>query len=350
MSNRPQNDRDKQQRGNQPPQQGMMKLCRDSMLMGAAHWDRLKEISEAAAKSGLLPAGIKTAQAALIVALKGVEMGFSPMQAFERISVIDGKAVIDGQGMLILIMERLPEAQITWLESTIEKCTVRIKNPKQNEAVTETFTIEDAKRAALLSKSNWQRYPKMMLRWRALVACARIAVPHVIGGCYTRDEMGLETDEMGNGIPTQFNSENIANARDVTQTGNASNLNSSPAALPPGKSTAPDASTEVKNANPEHPAPKSNAEFLEEIFQKGEDKGISRDEIREAIKQRYPEAKTLGPLQLVDVLQIVNAMPAKESPPLELPRPPVVAPEEVSERPDFEPLPFEKRAEIQKNE
>lgn len=301
------------QENRNPPQQQKPKSSTpfnaNPLFMAVEHWNRLNEIATTASKSGLLPKAINTPQAALIVALKGVEMGFSPLQAFERINVVEGKAVIDGQGMLILILQRSPETQVTWVESNESLCTVRIKNPQQVEAVTLTFTIEKAKRAGLHSKMNWQKYPEEMLRWRALAACARIAVPHLISGCYIADEMGYETDEEGAMVPAMIISQKADEAKEVIQTIETP---------PPSLSTA---------------EWKTGTQLLEEVFQKAEDRGYPREEVREIIKARYPEAKTLNVTQIIDIQKLIETMPSRIVPPLA----------------EEEKLPFEKQgSEVEK--
>lgn len=55
---------------------------------------------------------------------------------------------------------------------------------------TSEFTIEDARRAGLLDKDNWKRYPRSMLFARALTAGARWYTPDLFDGpAYTPDEL-----------------------------------------------------------------------------------------------------------------------------------------------------------------
>lgn len=256
------------------------------LLMAAEHWERLNKICTDAARSGLLPRAIDSASKALIVALKGIEMGFSPLQAFERINVVEGKAVIDGQGMLTLIMTRDSRVQVEWLESTETICKVSIKNPSQEKSVVETWTIARAVKAKLTNKNNWQNYPTEMLRWRALASCARIAVPHLIGGCYTADEMGLETDVDGKWIGTTMPDETLEAAKSVT-----------PVVV-------------FETVSPS----KSNGELIQEIYQTGEDKGISREEIKQFISNSYPQEKTLNRGKILLVVDLVKGMQSRIEP------------------------------------
>ena len=54
----------------------------------------LEKVGEYAIKSGFLPGTIKTPQQAVIIALKGKELGIPPLQAFAQISVVNGKPTI----------------------------------------------------------------------------------------------------------------------------------------------------------------------------------------------------------------------------------------------------------------
>ena len=52
------------------------------------------------------------------------------------------------------------------------------------------ITMEDAKRAGLLGKTSWQRYPEDMLFARALSRGARRFCPDALGGAiYTPEEL-----------------------------------------------------------------------------------------------------------------------------------------------------------------
>jgi hypothetical protein len=136
-------------------------------------------------------------------------MGLDPMFAMEHVVVINGKATIDGQGMLALIYSR-SEIKVTFGE---QPGVVTMERQGQSP-VTKTWTIERARKAGLLEKDPWKKYPEQMLTWRAVSECARLVAPDVIGGLYLHEEMGATVDEEGNIV--QVEPARIAAAKNVT--------------------------------------------------------------------------------------------------------------------------------------
>lgn len=145
--------------------------------------------AETLVKTGFLPQAIKTPAQAVAVILTGRELGIGPMQALRSINVIQGKPALSAELMLALFKRRGGNA--VWKESTDTKAVLWLKHPNGDEH-TETFTLEDARRADLLGKSNWKVYPKAMLRARCASAGLRAIAPDVTAGMYDPDELGAE--------------------------------------------------------------------------------------------------------------------------------------------------------------
>lgn len=143
-----------------------------------------------AVASGLLPRGIDTPQKAIIIMRKGREMGLEDMYSLSNISVIGGKPVISAQALLRLIYQRFGGGALRVKESSDERCVIIFQRPEWPDRSTVTWTIEDAKRAQLLSSDAWKKYPRVMLQWRAVADAARIGFPDIQGGLYTFEEMG----------------------------------------------------------------------------------------------------------------------------------------------------------------
>jgi len=156
----------------------------------------LMQMGTMAVKSGFLPTSIKTVEQAVIIALKGRELGIPPMQAFSSISVINGKPCLGSELMLALVYKHHPQAVVNFLESTNEVCKLEAKRPG-GKMCTWTFTIDDAKRAGLLGKGPWQQYPGNMLRWRCISNMCKAVFPDAVMGCYTPEEMGANVNEEG---------------------------------------------------------------------------------------------------------------------------------------------------------
>ena len=169
-------------------------------IVAANDWQAMKELATEIVASGMLPKSIDTQQKAIVIMLQARELGIGPMQAFAGINVIQGKATISPQLMLGLIHNsgKLEDIQI---DSQLTYCTVTMKRNGQSPHI-ETFTMDDAKRMktteykngqktqiALADKYNWRQMPTVMLKWRAVSACARVVFPDVINGMYTPEEL-----------------------------------------------------------------------------------------------------------------------------------------------------------------
>lgn len=157
----------------------------------------LKELGTMAVKSGFLPVSIKTPEQAVIIMLKGRELGIPPMQAFGSIAVVSGKPTISAELMISLIYQRIPGAVIDVLETSSNTCAIEAKRPGGKRTKFE-FTMEDAKRANLAGKGPWVTYPAAMLRARCISAMARMMFADALSGaCYTAEELGAEVTDEG---------------------------------------------------------------------------------------------------------------------------------------------------------
>ncbi len=130
---------------------------------------------------------------AMYVMLRGYELGISPMQALDGIQVIQGKTTVSPQLMLALI-NRSGQLEDIKIDSDAKLATVMMKRVGRSPH-TVTFSIENARAMGLADKDNYRKQPAVMLKWRAVSACARIVFPDVIGGMYLPEEMGAEVSE-----------------------------------------------------------------------------------------------------------------------------------------------------------
>jgi hypothetical protein len=170
-------------------------------LPSKQEWDYIKEICLTAIKSGLLPTSVKTPEAAAIIALKSREMGISLMDGFSNIFVIGGKAGYSAELIESQARKNYPGLVFNILKTTNDHCTVEGCRPERGSIPLKlTFSIEDAKRAELLSNPSWRKYPAAMLRARATTECLRAL--RVTRGSYTPEELGANVNEDGSVIDT----------------------------------------------------------------------------------------------------------------------------------------------------
>ena len=161
-------------------------------LPTASEWQTISSMGAALVKSGLLPAAVKTPEAAAAIILKGRELCIPPMQAFSHIHVISGKPTCSSELQLAL----LARGGVTWeITEGDGSCSVTFRRAGWPD-YTGRYTLAEAKAAGLTSKDSWKNYPANMLRARAISNGARVIGPDLLCGMsYTPEELGAEVDE-----------------------------------------------------------------------------------------------------------------------------------------------------------
>ncbi len=158
----------------------------------------MKDIGTMAIRSGFLPASIKTSEQAIIIILKGRELGIPPMQAFSNIAVVNGKPTMSAELMLSMIYRNVPGAIVNYLHTDETKCVIEAQRPL-GKPTTFKFTMDDAKRANLAGKGPWISYPAAMLRARCVSAMARAMFSDALSGVvYTAEELEGTDDQESN--------------------------------------------------------------------------------------------------------------------------------------------------------
>ena len=269
------------------------------MLPDAATWQTMLSMSESLVQSGMLPAHIKTAQAAVAIIQKGRELDIPPMYALSNIVVIGGKPTANAELMLALIYRDHGDKAITFVESTNDHCTIAYRRRGWARPQTYSFTIQDAEAAGLLKNQTWRSYPAAMLRARAISAAARMAFPDTIGGMYTPEELGAIVDAEGDVIDVQP---------------------APPDAVSPGRAVVPPveivdtetgeivaARAAPQNPSAMHPATERQ---IKAIFGIGRSKGLTNDQITEEIYGRFgvQSRKDLTVGQASELIDAFNAI------------------------------------------
>jgi hypothetical protein len=155
--------------------------------------DRAGELSEVIANTEFVPRGLRGNQPAILAAiLYGHEVGIGPMQSLAKIAVIDGRPTLAAEAQRALILAAGHELWIE--ESTNSRATVagRRRGDKQTSRV--TWTLDDAKRARIAGKPNWQAYPRQMLLARASAELAKAIFADVIAGLAATEELDGDSD------------------------------------------------------------------------------------------------------------------------------------------------------------
>jgi hypothetical protein len=156
--------------------------------------------AEALAGASLLPGEYRGNPGSVLWAMEyGRALGLDVVTTITTIHVIKGKPTQSADLMLSRAREAGHRVRI---KSDRNRCVVSITrhDDPEDENVIE-WTLEDAKTAQLFPgkpDSNWAKYPRAMLRARAIAECVRAACPEVLhGAIYTAEELGARVDDAG---------------------------------------------------------------------------------------------------------------------------------------------------------
>ncbi len=163
------------------------------------------ELGHVLAASGYYTDARDPAKAAVKVMI-GMDLGLSPTAALQSIHAFeetgDGGTprivfLIEGKALAALVKAR-PGYDYRIVKRTELEVEIEFLREGQVLEPNIVWTMDDAKRANLASKRNWQRYPREMLTWRALVEGVRLHFPELMSGSpvYTDAEFGLEAEDL----------------------------------------------------------------------------------------------------------------------------------------------------------
>ena len=147
--------------------------------------------------SGALPMHIQNAEQAIAIAAMGAELGWSPMKSVRSIYLVKGNPQLSAQAMLGLVYERMPSVSIDIIQNDAEAAKVRARRNPDDSWSEFSFTIEEAKRAGLLTKKGdtWRSYAADMLWARCVSRMCRRKFPDVVQGCYVAGELEAAQEE-----------------------------------------------------------------------------------------------------------------------------------------------------------
>lgn len=152
-------------------------------------WDQEMRGAQYLLKSGLCPVALKTPEAVMFVILAGRDLGLSPVASLRGISIIQGKIEVSADIQLGLFHARGGRSQ--WTELTEKVASLRLSAPWLTAPHVSTFSMADAQRAGIAT-GNYQKYPKAMLRSRAITQGLKDIGFDATAGCYAPGEIGGE--------------------------------------------------------------------------------------------------------------------------------------------------------------
>lgn len=148
--------------------------------------EQVFRLANAISKSGLAPSTMKDPEKLVVAIMHGLEIGLPPMQAVQRIAVINGRPAIWGDALPALILSKGFKL-IEGVADGVATCTVVRPD---GDRITRTFSEADAKKAGLLGKPGpWQQYPNRMLQMRARGYACRDGAADALSGLYVAEEL-----------------------------------------------------------------------------------------------------------------------------------------------------------------
>jgi hypothetical protein len=149
-------------------------------------FDGLVHMGDQLRRTGFLPSHIKDGVSFAAIVLMGRELGMGTMAACRKLQVIKGTVTERADSQLARFKSCGGRAQFKELSET--RAVLVLRHPNGDEH-TETFTLEDAKRAGLASNDNYAKHPKAMLRSRAITAGLKSIGWEGAVGIYDPDEV-----------------------------------------------------------------------------------------------------------------------------------------------------------------
>ena len=149
----------------------------------------LAAAGEHAVKTGMLPEHIRTGWQFAVIAAAGHEMGMQPMRAIRSLAMVKGKVIEAADSQLARFKSAGGRSEFETLDET--RAVLHLVHPNGDKH-TETFTLDDAKRAGLETNANYKKFPRAMLRSRAITAGLKSIGWEGAVGAYDPDEIPVD--------------------------------------------------------------------------------------------------------------------------------------------------------------
>jgi len=150
--------------------------------------DEALKVADCLSKSTIVPKDYQNNPGNILVAIQwGMEIGLKPMQAMQNIAVINGRPSVWGDALLAIVRAS-PLCEYVREDVSDSGAICYVKRRGEPE-VSREFTVEDAKKAGLWSKSGpWAQYPKRMMQMRARAFALRDVFTDVLKGMAVAEE------------------------------------------------------------------------------------------------------------------------------------------------------------------
>lgn len=159
-----------------------------STALAPINWETELKGAGMLVKSGLVPKDVRSPEAALFVILAGRDLGLSPVQSLRSIRPIQGRIECSADLQLGLFHRDGGKSRFFQLDA--DCAVLELTAPWLTQPHKVSFGKEDAKRAGLMSNSNYAKYPQAMFRSRAITQGLKDIGYMMGGGVYAPGEIG----------------------------------------------------------------------------------------------------------------------------------------------------------------
>jgi len=154
-------------------------------VLGPAH-----EMAAAICRTEFVPSALRNRpEAVMACILAGDALGIHPMVALQKIHIIEGKPGPAAELQRAMV---IAQGHDIWEEEVTNTRVVMCGRRRDSDHVSKVqWTMDDAKKAGLANKQNWQKYPRDMLIARASSQLCRLRFPDCLAGLsYSAEELG----------------------------------------------------------------------------------------------------------------------------------------------------------------
>lgn len=160
-------------------------------FMNPERWSMMTNMANTFVASGALPTTIKNAAQLVMIMQAGYEAGLQPMAALRSFYFVNGRLSMFGEVAIAKVREA--GHKILWENCNENTATVTITRGDTGESMTETFTMDMARKRGLTNKGGaWVSAPDNMLKFKAFWAAARFLVPDA----FSRDGVAIQIGEI----------------------------------------------------------------------------------------------------------------------------------------------------------